>query len=94
MKVELLPNIEDAELNQHIQRQLRRLGLLIPDTWLTPREAAQHARLSKAHLLRLCRQGRGPDYSGAGKLMRFRRSAVDHWLDGRVENENETENSK
>jgi excisionase family DNA binding protein len=81
MKVESLHNIEDEELDQRIERKLRRLGLLIPDVWMTPAEAADHARLSKHHLLRLCRQGNGPDHRGMGKLMRFRRSAVDQWLD-------------
>jgi excisionase family DNA binding protein len=70
----------DDYLDFRIERALRKLGLLVADSWLTPAEAAKHARLSKSHLLRVCRQGRGPEYAGEGKLMRFRKSAVDRWL--------------
>ena len=52
----------------------------IPDE-VTAAEAAAHTRMSKWHFQRLCRQGRGPDHVGTGKLVRFRRSIVDLWLD-------------
>jgi len=76
-------NICDQELDRCIERKLRALGLLVPDSWMTPAEAAAYARMSKWHFQRLCRQGRGPECVGAGKLMRFRRSAVDSWLDAK-----------
>jgi hypothetical protein len=71
----------DLVLERQIERALRKLGLLVADSWMTPLEAAQHARLSKQHLLRVCRQGCGPQFVGEGKLMRFRRSAIDRWLE-------------
>jgi excisionase family DNA binding protein len=77
-----LHEIDEQDLDQHIDRRLRAFGLLVPDSWMTPAEAATHSRLSIWHFQRLCREGRGPDHVGTGKLIRFRKSAVDRWLDG------------
>lgn len=78
----LLCNLDDQELDLRIERKIRRLGLIALDTWMTPAEAASHIRMSKSTFLRLCRRGYGPTHTGDGKLMRFRRSVVDGWLDG------------
>lgn len=75
-------SIDESELDRRIEQKLRRLGLLVPDVWMTAAEAAAHTRMSKWHFQRLCRQGRGPEQVGTGKLVRFRRSVVDRWLDG------------
>ncbi|MBX9845206.1 MAG: helix-turn-helix domain-containing protein [Xanthobacteraceae bacterium] len=75
---------DEQELDRRIERKLRQLGLLVPDAWMTPSEAAGHARVSRWHLLRLCRAGCGPESCGVGKMMRFRRSAIDRWLDDRL----------
>ena len=74
-------NVDESRIELCIERKLRRLGLLVPDSWMTPAEAANYARLSTSHLLRLCRQGRGPPYAGDKKLMRFRRSQIDRWIE-------------
>ena len=74
-------NISDCELDQRIERALRRLGLLAADQWLTPGQAAERAKVSRGHLLRLIRQGQGPTATGAGKLLRIKASAVDAWLE-------------
>jgi hypothetical protein len=71
---------EIDEIDRRIERKLRSLGLLVPDTWMTSAEAAAHVRMSRWHFQRLCRQGRGPPCVGAGKLMRFKQSRVDSWL--------------
>jgi predicted DNA-binding transcriptional regulator AlpA len=83
-----LHEVQEQELDRRIERKLRGLGLLMPDVWMTSTQAAAHARMSKWHFQRLCRQGRGPDRVGTGKLMRFRRSAVDCWLDGQAAHSN------
>ena len=75
------PDIQ-ALVSAEVKRQITALNR---DAWGTPGEAAAWARMSKAHLLRLCRQGQGPDRVGAGRLMRFRRSAVDRWLNNQAE---------
>jgi excisionase family DNA binding protein len=74
--------LDDQELELRIERKIRRLGLIALDSWMTPTEAALHIRMSKSTFLRLCRQGYGPAHTGDGKLMRFRRSVVDRWLEG------------
>jgi excisionase family DNA binding protein len=77
------PNM-DGDIRDFIVAEVRRqIATLARDTWGTPAEAAEWARVSKSHLLRLCRGGLGPQHSGDGKLMRFRRSAVDRWLDNK-----------
>jgi hypothetical protein len=52
--------LSESRLDRLIERKLRKLGLLVADSWMTPAEAAAHARMSKSHLLRLCRQASGP----------------------------------
>jgi excisionase family DNA binding protein len=74
---------DERELDRRIEQKLRRLGLLVPDIWMTAAEAAAHVRISKWHFQRLCREGRGPPCVGAGKFVRFRRSTVDSWLDAK-----------
>jgi excisionase family DNA binding protein len=71
--------LEDSELQQRIKSALRVLA--VGDTWLTPTEAATRARISKSHFLRLLRAAKGPKHSGEGRLMRFRVSDVDAWID-------------
>ena len=71
----------------------RQITALSRDTWGTAGEAAFWARVSKAHLLRLCRQGQGPEYVGSGKLMRFKRSAVDRWLAGKCRRQSRSGNA-
>lgn len=71
----------DADTRAAIAAEVRRqLAALNRETWGTPGEAAEWARMSKSHLLRLCRKGGGPPCSGKGKLMRFKKSDVDRWL--------------
>jgi excisionase family DNA binding protein len=67
-----------------IERRIERSGRGLDTfkSWLPAREAAERARLSKSHLLRLVRQGRGPAHVGAGRLMSFRGSDVDSWVIG------------
>jgi hypothetical protein len=74
--------IDESELDRRIARALRGLGLFVPDVWMTAAEAAEHTRMSIWHFQRLCRQGRGPEHVGTGKLVRFRKSVVDRWPDG------------
>jgi len=50
------------------------------DPWLTPREAAERAKLSLGFLLRATRNGNGPRMVGKRKLMRCRASWVDAWV--------------
>jgi len=47
--------------------------------WLTPAEAAQRARLSTSHFLRMVRNGRGPVHVGKHRLLRVKRSELDAW---------------
>ncbi len=76
------PDAITADIRALVSAEVKRqIIALNRDTWGTPAEAAAWARISKAHLLRLCRQGHGPEHVGTGKLMRFKRTAVDHWLD-------------
>jgi excisionase family DNA binding protein len=70
--------LEEAELQRRIKAALRVLA--VSDTWLTPSEAAARARVSKSHFLRLIRTGKGPQYCGEGRLMRFRLRDVDAWI--------------
>jgi len=64
-----------------VQRQLARIERLAKDPWLDPEAIAQHAGLSRYHVLRMIRAGRGPRVAGEGKLMRARRTWVDSWLE-------------
>jgi hypothetical protein len=52
----------------------------IPDPWLTPREAAERARLCIDNFLLRCRKGIGPRCVGRRRLMRFRASEIDAWV--------------
>lgn len=47
---------------------------------MLPREAASHLRISVATLLRLSRTGEIPEVR-VGKLWRYRKSALDKWLE-------------
>jgi hypothetical protein len=50
------------------------------DPWLTPREAAERARLCIDNFLLRCRKGIGPRCVGRRRLMRFRASEIDAWV--------------
>jgi hypothetical protein len=65
-----------SEIARQLDRQSR-------DVWHDPASAAKYANCSKANLLRCIRQGRGPDVTGSGRMMRMRQSAIDAWLEGK-----------
>ena len=53
---------------------------------LTTEEAAQYVRLGKPTLERLRLTGNGPRYAKLGGSVRYRRSDLDEWLEGRLTN--------
>jgi excisionase family DNA binding protein len=70
----------NEDLEARIERAAKRLAT--DKAWLTPDEAAERARMSRSHFLRLCRNRSGPTCSGKGRLMRFCTSNVDKWIAG------------
>jgi excisionase family DNA binding protein len=70
----------NEDLEARIARETHQLSTR--NAWLTPDEAAERARMSRSHFLRLCRTRSGPACSGKGRLMRFRTSDVDQWVAG------------
>ncbi len=63
------------------------VGALDPDEWLTPREAAKLAKLSVSTLSDKRWKGTGPAFTklspGRGGRIRYRRSDVIAWLNGK-----------
>lgn len=51
---------------------------------LTTAEAARYVRLSKPTLERFRLTGEGPLYAKLGGAVRYRRSELDKWVDGRL----------
>jgi hypothetical protein len=70
-------NQESEDRISHVVRRILREERA--DTWMNSAEAATYLRMSKHHLLRLCRGGLGPMAYGRGRLARWRRSALDEW---------------
>ncbi len=50
------------------------------DFLMEPREAAEYIKTKQEHLAQLRWQGKGPAYVKIGRLVRYRKSAVDEWL--------------
>ena len=53
-----------------------------PLTWLSPTEAAEHLRLTPRALEGLRSRGQGPRFHKVGRLVRYRLSDIDAWLEG------------
>ena len=71
---------DDPRFERHVERIVRRLSIV--DLWMSPKEIAEYARVSKHHVLRVLRAG-AIEHVGAGRLIRARRSSVDAWLAGK-----------
>jgi excisionase family DNA binding protein len=69
--------LNDPQFERAVERIVRRLTAF--DPWLPPKQMAEHAGVSKDHVLRALRAG-AIEHVGEGKLIRARQSAVDHWL--------------
>lgn len=51
--------------------------------WMRPINAAQYLGVRVGTLARWRLEGRGPEYSRAGRLIRYFRPALDNWLQSR-----------
>lgn len=68
---------DDPQFEKQVERIVRRIAPV--DPWLSPKEIARYAQLSKDYVLRALRTG-AIEHVGAGRLIRARRSTVDRWL--------------
>lgn len=50
--------------------------------WLTAEEAARYLKVSAMTLLRWRKLNKGPEYSQRGRVLRYRRDALDKWING------------
>lgn len=63
------------------------------DQILTPREAAAYCRVSVSLLANKRMHGGGPDFIRIGRVVTYKRSALDAWLDARtVRRQSDTDN--
>lgn len=74
--------IESQDIQRRIDVAVRAAVKVTLDPWMNAAEAAAHARLNKDSFLRLRRRGEAPAGVGSGKLLRWRRSTIDKWLEG------------
>jgi excisionase family DNA binding protein len=55
-----------------------------PDTYMTPKEAADYVRSSPSTLAKRRITGQLPNFSRIGKAIRYRRADLDAWMNGNV----------
>jgi excisionase family DNA binding protein len=53
----------------------------VTDPLLTPEEVADYLRLTKQALADLRSSGKGPSYTHVGRLVRYRKSEVERYLE-------------
>ena len=53
------------------------------DDWLTPRKLAEYLEVTEEALEQMRRHGTGPKFAKCGRLVRYRKSWIDLWLESR-----------
>jgi excisionase family DNA binding protein len=54
------------------------------ESYYTPEEAAEYLRSSPSTLAKLRLYGGGPVFTRIGRVIRYRRSDLDHWMSGKL----------
>lgn len=88
------PSIFDADallgaIEQAVERAVQKALAPTPPAapvsdWLKCDEAARYVRLSRVRLETLRRVGGGPDFERYGRRVRYRREALDLWIQQRA----------
>lgn len=57
---------------------------MLTETYYTPEEAAEYLRSSPSTLAKLRLYGGGPVFTRIGRVIRYRRSDLDHWMSSKL----------
>lgn len=73
-------------LHRRRDNEVKTMTALTPDSdceYMTTRQAAQHINLSQQFLAIARHRGEGPPVIRIGRAVRYRRSALDEWMEAR-----------